>query len=81
MKKLNRDQAGFSAVETILIIVIVAIVGFVGWFVYHSKQNSDKALDAATSTNQNAGPRFKSKVTKPSTTSTPAAATSTTTKQ
>jgi len=78
MKQLKQDQRGVGSVEVILIVVIVAIIGFVGWFVYHSKQNSDKALDAATSTSQNAGPRFKSKAVKPATTAAPA---STTTKQ
>lgn len=58
MKTIKQNQQGFSAVEVILIIVIVALVGFVGWFVYHTKQNSDKTLDQATSTSQNAGPHF-----------------------
>ena len=36
MKKLNNK--GFSAVETILVLVIVGLIGFVGWYVYNSKK-------------------------------------------
>lgn len=58
MTSINKNQNGYGTVEIILIIVIVAAIGFVGWFVYHTKQNSDKTLDQATSTSQNAGPHF-----------------------
>ncbi len=58
MISINKNEKGYGAVEIILVIVIVAAIGFVGWFVYHTKQNSDKALDQATSTSQNAGPHF-----------------------
>lgn len=40
MKKTN--QSGFSGVEGLLIIVIVAIVGFAGWWVYKSKNDINK---------------------------------------
>ena len=42
MKKSN--QFGLSAIETLLIIVILGIVGFTGWFVWHSKQATDTSL-------------------------------------
>lgn len=58
MTSINKKQHGFTTIEIVLIIVIVAIVGFVGWFVYHTKQNSDNALNQASSTSQNAGPHF-----------------------
>lgn len=73
MKAINRNQGGFSSVEIILIIVIVGAIGLVGWFVYHTKQSSDKSLDQATTTSQNAGPHFakpKESKSKPSTTTT-----------
>ena len=41
MKKYN--QRGIAAIETVLILVIVALVGFVGYKVYTTKQNTDKA--------------------------------------
>lgn len=37
MSKLKHNEAGFGAVEAILIIIIVAVLGFVGWYVYKQK--------------------------------------------
>lgn len=54
MVSIKRDERGIAHLETALVIVIVAIIGFVGWYVYHTKQNSDKALNTSNS----AGPRF-----------------------
>jgi hypothetical protein len=42
------NEKGFSAVEAIIILVIIAALGFGGWYVWHSKQ--DKSKDASTST-------------------------------
>jgi uncharacterized protein HemX len=64
MISTRKDQRGVGAVEAILILVIIAIIAGVGWYVWHVKQNSDKSLDQATTTSQNAGPRFKSDKTK-----------------
>jgi hypothetical protein len=50
MKKSN--QSGFAAIEAVLILVVVAILGFTGWFVWHAKQNADKSLNAANSSEQ-----------------------------
>jgi predicted negative regulator of RcsB-dependent stress response len=61
MSDIKQDERGFSPVETILVIVIVAVIGFVGWYIYHAKQNTDKSLGAANATSNNVGPRFTSK--------------------
>jgi flagellin-like protein len=58
MSSVKQDERGFSPVESVLVVVMVAIIGLIGWYVYHSKQNTNKALDAATSTNSGASPRF-----------------------
>ncbi|MDB5185394.1 MAG: hypothetical protein JWN38_1202 [Candidatus Saccharibacteria bacterium] len=42
MRKFQKQQDGFSAVEAILLLVIVAIVGFVGWYVLNANQNTDE---------------------------------------
>lgn len=39
-----KNNNGFGAIEALLILVVVGIVGFTGWFVYHSKQVADKTL-------------------------------------
>lgn len=44
LKKLN--QNGFSAVEAILILIILGILGFTGWFVYHSQNAADKTYSS-----------------------------------
>ncbi len=45
MKKLN--QQGMGAVEIVLILVLAGILGFTGWYVWHSKQGTDKSLTNA----------------------------------
>jgi len=36
------SQKGFSVIEGLLILVVIGILGFTGWYVYHAKQISDK---------------------------------------
>ena len=43
---------GFSAVEALLILVIVGILGFTGWFVYHSQKTANKDYNSQSSTSQ-----------------------------
>lgn len=77
MTSTKDDQRGFSAIETALVVVIVALIGFVGWYVYHSKQKSDDALNAAASTSQNASPAFKKSTKAAGSTSTTSSSAST----
>lgn len=51
---INRkhDGNGFAAVETLLVIIFIAMVGFVGWYVFHTKQQADKNLQAAGNASQ-----------------------------
>jgi hypothetical protein len=58
MKKLN--QSGFSIIEAVLLLVILAIIGGTGYFVWHTKQNTDKSL---TNTAKSAPAISKSKDT------------------
>src|SRR5665213_1160694 len=46
------SQKGFAALEGILILVIIAIIGGTGYYVWHSKNQTDKTLIAASNTNQ-----------------------------
>ncbi len=38
--KLVHSQSGFSALEVVLIIVVVGVIAGAGWFVWHAKQTS-----------------------------------------
>ncbi|MBI4033404.1 hypothetical protein HY379_00200 [Candidatus Saccharibacteria bacterium] len=38
----RRDSLGFTAVEAILIVVIAALIGLVGYKVYDTKNSTDK---------------------------------------
>jgi cytoskeletal protein RodZ len=40
----GKSDSGFGLVEGLLILVVVGILGFTGWFVWHSKQTADKTL-------------------------------------
>lgn len=60
MTSIKHNERGFSPVELGLTVVIVVLIGFVGWYVYHVRQTSSKSLDAAASTSANASPRFAS---------------------
>lgn len=50
---MNKNQKGFSAVEGLLILIIVGLIGFTGWYVWQAKQNADKTLNAAATTASN----------------------------
>lgn len=45
---MKTNQKGFSTLEVILILVIVGLVGFVGWYVYDSSQKTNDTYTAAS---------------------------------
>jgi hypothetical protein len=44
-------QSGFAAIEAVLVLVIVGILSFTGWFVWNAKQNADTSLENADKAN------------------------------
>jgi cytoskeletal protein RodZ len=48
---MAKTQKGFTVIEGLLILVIVGLIGFVGWYVYQAKQATDENLNTAASTN------------------------------
>jgi prepilin-type N-terminal cleavage/methylation domain-containing protein len=46
LKILNKK--GFTAIETMLAVIMVAIIAFVGYYVYHAQSQSNKTLASAT---------------------------------
>ncbi len=52
MGKLENNQKGFSAIEIVLVVVILALIGVVGWLVYKNRHQSTNTVNSAkTSTN------------------------------
>lgn len=49
-----RNQRGMGAVEVLLILVVVGILGFTGYFVWHSQQSTSKTLDQTAKTDSSA---------------------------
>ncbi len=54
MKKNIKNQQGFSSVEAILIVVIIAIIGFAGWYVYNANKKANNTIDTASQSNNSA---------------------------
>jgi hypothetical protein len=50
MKKFNKNQSGFSVIETALILVILGMIGFVGWYVMNAQKKTDKDLSVTNTT-------------------------------
>lgn len=48
--RIRTEESGFSAVELVLVLVFVGVVGFVGWYVHNSKQSTDKVLSSGNVT-------------------------------
>jgi hypothetical protein len=55
MGKISKNEAGFSAVEAVMVLIVVALIGLVGWFVYknHNKTNTPSSTTSASTTKQN----------------------------
>jgi hypothetical protein len=51
------NQKGFSAVEGLLVTIIVILVVFVSYYVWHTQKETNKTLNAATSTAQASPPK------------------------
>lgn len=49
---MNKTQKGFAALEGLLILIIVAIIGGIGWYAYNSKTKTDKILSQADQISQ-----------------------------
>lgn len=58
-----KNQKGFSAVEGLLILIIVAIVGGTGYFVVNAQKKTNTNLDNAAQSSQSVAKRSKSSPT------------------
>jgi len=62
---MRNNQKGMAGIESLLIVVIIAIIGLTGWYVYKTRQNSDKTLNSAATTSQAATKTEASTATPP----------------
>jgi len=46
----SQNSKGFSVVEALLVIIVVGILGFTGWFVYHAKNVANKNYNSQPTT-------------------------------
>src|SRR5579863_2059588 len=55
MRKLNRSEAGFSPIEALLILVVLAAIGCAGWIIYkdHHKSTHTSTTTKTTPTSSN----------------------------
>ncbi len=51
--KIRSNQSGVGAIEALLILVIIVLLGGTGWYVWHSKKQTDKTLNTANKTVEN----------------------------
>jgi cytoskeletal protein RodZ len=56
---MERRQQGFSIVEGLLILVIVGILGFTGWYVYHSQKNASNSYSNSVAGSSQTGTASK----------------------
>lgn len=56
MGKIRKNEAGFSAVEVILVLIVMALIGGVGWFVYKNQHKGTMPVSDTTSTIKSTAP-------------------------
>ena len=50
MKRLQKDSSGFAVLQVIILIVVLGAVGFIGWYVYNNRNKPVKTSTATTTT-------------------------------
>jgi hypothetical protein len=61
-----KNHKGFAALEGLLIFVIIAILGFTGWYVYSARNKTNQTLDNANAANNSTVKYSKSSKATPS---------------
>lgn len=69
MSRKILNQKGFTAIEAILILVIIAVIGGTGYYVYHANKKTNDTLDAAGKSSQSSPAQRKTTTSKGSTSS------------
>ena len=50
MKRLQKDSSGFAALQIIVLIVVLGAVGFIGWYVYNNRNKPVKTSTVTSTT-------------------------------
>ena len=50
---MKRGQKGFGAIEALLFLILVSILGFTGYYVYHTRNNTNATYNTAASSSNN----------------------------
>ena len=61
MGSLKSNQDGISAIEGVLVLLIVVIVVFTGWYVYNSNKKTNSLYNSANQNLQSAATFTKDK--------------------
>ena len=59
MGKTFKNQHGYSAVEALLILVALALVAFVGWYVHHATTAANTSYSVQESSQKPSTPKKK----------------------
>jgi hypothetical protein len=65
MNKISKNQKGFTAVEGLLIILTLAVIGFGGYYVYHTNHKAKTASVSTSGANNSASGSTKSTAANP----------------
>lgn len=65
--KLYKNQNGFSLVEGLLVVIAIALVVFVGYYVYHSQKTTNNTYTSASKVAQSSPAKTTKKSTTPTT--------------
>jgi prepilin-type N-terminal cleavage/methylation domain-containing protein len=52
----RQKQSGFTVVEVLLVLILIAIVAFAGYYVWHSQKDTDKTLEATNKSSAQKSP-------------------------
>lgn len=55
---MQQKQSGFSTVHILLVVIVLGVIGFAGWFVWQSQSDNDASLAPDTVDEDTMTPRF-----------------------